>query len=325
MNFVITGCSGFIGFHVARRLLDENHNVYGIDSLNKYYDISLKKSRLRILKSYKKFRFYKFCLTDQKKIKNLVKNKKNYYFLHFAAQPGVRISSDKYNKYFSNNILAFFNILETIKLYKPKVFMFASSSSIYNMQAKIPYKEDNNISRPLSFYGATKSCNEIMSYTYATKFNIKTIALRLFTVFGPLGRPDMAYYKFANQMMDNKKIDVFNGGNSLRDFTYITDVEESILRLLMYKNKKSNIFEAYNIGRSSPVKLNYVINQISKNISNVKIKKKIYKKKIKEENKITYCDNRKLYRIIKYKPKVNIEQGIKKFVEWLIQFRKKSS
>ena len=213
MKYIITGCAGFIGFHISKKILDMGYKVYGVDNIDNYYDISLKKKRLKILKSYKNFFFSKFDLSNKKKLSLFFKNKKNFYVIHLAAQAGVRLAKKNSKKYFKSNVEGFFNILENLKNNKPKLFIFASSSSVYGNQKKYPVKEDADISKPLSFYGATKSCNEIMSYSYSLNHNIKTVGLRFFSVYGPYGRPDMAYFKFTKALLLNKKFEVYNNGN----------------------------------------------------------------------------------------------------------------
>lgn len=316
MKYIITGCAGFIGFHLAKKILEKGYTVYGLDNLNNYYDINLKIKRLNILKKFKKFNYYKINLENEVKLKKFIQNKKNFIFVHLAAQAGVRLSKINPKIYFKSNIKSFFNILECLKTNRPKMFIFASSSSVYGDQLKYPVAESANINKPLSFYGATKSCNEIMAYSYSMNYNIKTIGLRFFSVYGPYGRPDMAYFKFTHSLLNNKKFTVFNNGNFYRDFTYIDDVIKSILLLIKKSNTSKKQYDIFNIGRSRPIFINKFIETIIKNLKINNVKRFNLPGRNIEETFKTYSNSKKLHKYINFKPKVDLNKGINYFLNW---------
>ena len=310
---VITGCAGFIGFHLTKNLLEKNKKVIGIDIIDKYYDPKKKKDRLKILNKYKNFKFFKIDLNKYDLIYSKLKNYKIQLIIHLAAQPGVRISIKKPHNTLKQNLLPFINILEIARLKKVKKFLFASSSSIYGDTKIYPFVEKDNQNVPVSVYGATKLSNEIIASSYSKNFNMKTIALRFFTVYGPYGRPDMAYYSFLDDLKKNKKIRVFNKGHMMRDFTYVDDVIKGIISLINFKLKKNH--DVINIGKGKPDQLMELIKLIEVN----------YKKKFKIEYtknipngdiKKTFSNVNKAKKLIKWKPKVNLDEGIKRFVNW---------
>ena len=236
MNILITGCCGFIGYHLSQKM-GTNYKVLGIDNISTYYDTNYKYKRLKKLKSNKNFKFFKIDITDKKLEKFFAKFNFDL-IINLAAQPGVRLSISNPSIYFQNNINGFFNLIECVKKYRVKHFIFASSSSVYGNQKKYPVVEEADISKPLSFYGATKVCNEAMAYSYSNMYKIPTTCLRFFTVYGPENRPDMAMYKFTKNIISNKQIELFNKGNFLRDFTYISDIINSISKLITKPPKK---------------------------------------------------------------------------------------
>ena len=310
---VVTGCAGFIGFHLTKNLLEENKKVIGIDIIDKYYDPKKKKDRLKILNKYKNFKFFKIDLNRYDLIYSKLKNYKVELIIHLAAQPGVRISIKKPHNTLKQNLVPFINILEIARLKKVKKFLFASSSSIYGDTKIYPFVEKDNQNVPVSVYGATKLSNEIIASSYSKNFNMKTIALRFFTVYGPYGRPDMAYYSFLDDLKKNKKIRVFNKGHMMRDFTYVDDVIKGIISLINFKMKKNH--DVINIGKGKPDQLMELIKLIEVN----------YKKKFKIEYtknipngdiKKTFSNVNKAKKLIKWKPKVNLDEGIKRFVNW---------
>jgi len=310
---VVTGCAGFIGFHLTKNLLEKNKKVIGIDIIDKYYDPKKKKNSLKILKKYKNFKFFKIDLNKYDLIYSKLKNYKVELIIHLAAQPGVRISIKKPHNTLKQNLVPFINILEIARLKKVKKFLFASSSSIYGDTKIYPFVEKDNQNVPVSVYGATKLSNEIIASSYSKNFNMKTIALRFFTVYGPYGRPDMAYYSFLDDLKKNKKIRVFNKGHMMRDFTYIDDVIKGIISLINFKMKKNH--DVINIGKGKPDQLMELIKLIEVN----------YKKKFKIEYtknipngdiKKTFSNVNKAKKLIKWKPKVNLDEGIKRFVNW---------
>ena len=310
---VVTGCAGFIGFHLTKNLLEKNKKVIGIDIIDKYYDPKKKKDRLKILNKYKNFKFFKIDLNKYDLIYSKLKNYKVELIIHLAAQPGVRISIKKPHNTLKQNLVPFINILEIARLKRVKKFLFASSSSIYGDTKIYPFVEKDNQNVPVSVYGATKLSNEIIASSYSKNFNIKTIALRFFTVYGPYGRPDMAYYSFLDDLKKNKKIRVFNKGDMMRDFMYIDDVIKGIISLISFKMKKNH--DVINIGKGKPDQLMELIKLIEVN----------YKKKFKIEYtknipngdiKKTFSNVNKAKKLIKWKPKVNLDEGIKRFVNW---------
>jgi len=310
---VVTGCAGFIGFHLTKNLLEKNKKVIGIDIIDKYYDPKKKKDRLKILNKYKNFKFFKIDLNRYDLIYSKLKNYKIQLIIHIAAQPGVRISIKKPHNTLKQNLVPFINILEIARLKKVKKFLFASSSSIYGDTKIYPFVEKDNQNVPVSVYGATKLSNEIIASSYSKNFNMKTIALRFFTVYGPYGRPDMAYYSFLDDLKKNKKIRVFNKGHMMRDFTYVDDVIKGIISLINFKMKKNH--DVINIGKGKPDQLMELIKLIEVN----------YKKKFKIEYtknipngdiKKTFSNVNKAKKLIKWKPKVNLDEGIKRFVNW---------
>jgi UDP-glucuronate 4-epimerase len=321
MKILITGCAGFIGYHLSKRLLEKNIVVFGIDNMNNYYDINLKKRRLNILKKYKNFYFYKIDLSNKKKLLNIFKNNKFKTVVNLAAQAGVRFSLKNPEAYLHSNIVGFFNILESCKICKVKNLLFASSSSVYGNNIP-PFKETMKTDSPLQFYAATKKSNEVMAHAYSKLYKMNCIGLRFFTVYGPFGRPDMAIYNFVNQMYRNKTISIFNKGNHQRDFTYIDDVVTASLKLIDYTHKlKKPFYDIFNVGNGKTEELKKIIFLLEKEL-NLKAKKKYISLQtgdIKETN----ANISKLVKVIKFRPKTNIEKGIKVFVEWFKEYYKK--
>ena len=321
MKILITGAAGFIGFHLALLLTKSKKNkVYGIDNLNNYYDIKLKKDRLKILKCNKNFFFEKIDISYKKKLNELFKKNKFDYVVNLAAQAGVRYSINNPNTYFQSNVLGFFNILDCCKEYNIKHLLFASTSSVYGNSNKKSNKEFHNTSEPLSFYAATKKTNEVLAYSYSNIHNISITGMRFFTVYGPFGRPDMALYKFAHNINKNKTIKLFNNGNHNRDFTYIDDVVKAI-NLLIKKPLRGKIpFRILNIGNSKSISLKKFVNIIEKNIGK-KAKKKNVNMQLGDV-KSTKSNISLLSSIINYKPKTNIEKGIHIFLKWFDEYYK---
>lgn len=313
-KILITGSAGFIGFHLAIFLLKKKFQVYGIDNYSNYYDVSLKKKRTSILKKYKNFKFYKFDLTNRVKLKNFFKLNKFKKIIHLAAQPGVRLSLRNRYVYFKNNIEAFYNMMELCVIENIENFIYASSSSVYGDSTNFPIKENNNTDSPLSFYAATKKCNEIIASSYSKMCNTKFIGLRFFTVYGTLGRPDMALHKFTESIFSKKEIEIFNNGNHFRDFTYIDDVVNLIFKLIVNKKKLNNNHILFNVSCGKSIKLKEYINLIEKH-SNITAKKNYIKKQIGDVLK-TFGDNKKILKFLNYKIKFDVNLGIKKFISW---------
>ncbi len=310
---LVTGCAGFIGFHLSIKLLKKNIKVIGIDSLNDYYSKKLKLKRLSILKKNSNFYFSKIDLKNYYNLNSFLKKKKIDKIIHLAAQPGVRVSVKKPFNTLKQNINAFINILEIARSKKVKKFLYASSSSIYGETKIYPFNEDDKENEPISVYGSSKLTNEILSSSYARNFKIKCIGLRFFTVYGPLGRPDMAYYSFLDNLRKNKPITVFNKGLMKRDFTYIDDVVTGIINLMNLKLKENHL--VLNIGKGKSDNLMDLVNLLQNNYN--KKFKILYSKKIPiGDIKKTFSNTKKAKKFINWKPKVNLKEGIKKFVDW---------
>ena len=269
MSYLVTGAAGFIGFHLSKRLLEQGKNVVGLDNLNDYYDVNLKKSRLRELEGNPGFTFYKLDLIDREGIEKLFSKNKFDYVVNLAAQAGVRYSLENPHAYIDCNIVGFLNILEGCRHNSIKHLVFASSSSVYGANTKMPFSVHHNVDHPVSLYAATKKSNELMAHTYSSLYKLPCTGLRFFTVYGPLGRPDMALFLFTKAILENKPIDVFNHGKMKRDFTYIDDIVEGIVRLIdnvPEPNPSWNgdepdsatsyaPYKLYNIGNNNPVEL----------------------------------------------------------------------
>jgi UDP-glucuronate 4-epimerase len=319
MNFLITGSSGFIGFFLSQKILkNKKNNVYGLDNHNKYYDVNLKKNRLKILKKNSNFIFFKIDLVNYEKLNNIFKNNKIDYVINIAAQAGVRYSITNPDKYIKSNILGFHNIIDLSKKYKVKHFVYASSSSVYGSATNFPLSEKTNTDKPLSLYAATKKSNELIAYSYSNLFNLKTTGLRFFTVYGPYGRPDMFLFKLTKSIINSSKIDVYNNGNHYRDFTYIDDVVNSIVKVINKPSKKNIPHQIFNIGSSRPIHLLKFITIIEK-ILRKKAKINFVKIQSGDVPK-THADIKKLKELINFKPKYKIEIGIKKFIDWYINY-----
>ena len=310
---LITGCAGFIGFHLAKKLLESNKEVFGIDCIDNYYPQKQKYQRLEILKKFNNFKFFKIDLNDFSKTNTLLKKFKITVIIHLAAQPGVRVSIKNPHNTLRQNLIPFINIIEIARLKKIKKFIYASSSSVYGDSKIYPFNEKDFQNVPVSVYGASKLSNEILAESYARNFKLKCIGLRFFTVYGPYGRPDMAYYSFLNSLKNNKIIKVFNNGNMMRDFTYIDDVIDGITNVI--KDKFANIHEVLNIGKGNPDKLMDLINFLEKNYLK-KFKINFTKNIPMGDIKKTYSNVNKAKKIINWQPKTSLKVGIEKFVQW---------
>jgi len=323
MKILVTGCAGFIGYHLCNKLLDNKKNiVYGIDNLNNYYDIKLKKSRINLLKKKSKnFRFSKKDIKNLKILKNFFLGKRIKYIIHLAAQAGVRYSIYDPSSYLNNNIIGFFHILQISRIFKINHLLFASTSSVYGSNKKFPLTENHNTDKPLSFYAATKKTNEVMAHAFSNIYKIPCTALRFFTVYGPYGRPDMSLFKFTEAIFKSKKIELFNRGDHIRDFTYIDDVIISVEKLINKPPKNVIPYDVFNIGSARPKHLKFFLKTIEKTLgkkTNIKLmnlqKGDVYK---------THANVNKLSRFINYKPEISLNRGIKNFIEWYIKFYKK--
>jgi UDP-glucuronate 4-epimerase len=318
-RILITGGAGFIGFSLCKKLLEEKKfKVYTVDNLNNYYSVKIKKDRINFLKkNFKNFYFSKIDITNFKKLDNFVKKHKIEKIVHLAAQAGVRYSFTKPRVYFRSNLLGFFNILEVSRLNKISEILAASSSSVYGDQSKFPIKESYENSKPIQFYAATKKSNEIMAYSYYKMFKLNFVFMRFFTVYGPWGRPDMSLYKFTKNIINNKKIDVYNNGKHLRDFTYIDDIVSGIHKLVLKKNNGHKIF---NIGNNKKVNLMNMIHMLERHL-NKKAKINFLPMQPGDIYQ-TQSSTRKLENYVNYKSKTEINTGIKNFVDWFLNYYK---
>ena len=321
-KILITGAAGFIGFHASKKFLDKKFEILGLDNLNKYYDKKLKIDRLKILKKNQKFKFIKLDIANFNNLKRVFDKFKPKYVIHLAAQAGVRYSLKKPLVYTKSNLVGFSNVLECSRLSNIEHLIFSSSSSVYGDSKKFPLSENQNLCKPLSFYAATKLSNELMAYSYSNIYKLPATALRLFTVYGPWGRPDMSLFLFTSAIKRNKEIKLFNKGNMKRDFTYIDDIVSAVVKLIKkvpkLKNKSNKFnnapFRVLNIGNNNPVELKKYIKYIESSLG--KSAKKIQLPMQKGEVKKTHASLRNISKLIKYKPKTNIKTGIRKFVDW---------
>ena len=332
--YLVTGCWGFIGFYFSLLLLKKGKKVIGIDNINNYYDQKLKRDRLKILKKYKNFLFFKIDIKNNKKLANVFKKHKISYVINLAAQAGVRYSVTNPEKYIETNINGFFNIINLSQKKNIKHFLYASTSSVYGNNEKYPLKEDFSSSHPAQIYAATKKSNEMIAHSYSSIFNLPTTGLRFFTVYGPWGRPDMALFKITKNILKKKKIELYNRGHHVRDFTYIDDIVKSIylsLKKIPKKNKFYDLkkmnpknsycpFRILNIGGNQSVKLKKFVEIIEKNIG-IKSKKKYLTMQLGDIYK-TQASTEWVNTNIKFIPKIRIGEGIKKFLDWYFDYYK---
>tara|TARA_B100000787_G_C16162759_1_gene282281 strand:- start:252 stop:1253 length:1002 start_codon:yes stop_codon:yes gene_type:complete len=331
MKIFITGSSGFIGFHLCKKLLDKGHNVCGFDSMNTYYDIRLKKARYEILKKYKNFSFSKGKVENQKILSKLIVKFKPRVIIHLAAQAGVRYSIENPKVYLDSNIVGTFNVIEAAKKIKVKHLLIASSSSVYGANKNLPFKEIDKTETQLSIYAATKKSTESIAHSYSHIWKVPTTVLRFFTVYGPWGRPDMALFKFTKGILNKKKIDIYNQGKMYRDFTYIDDIVDGVCLLI---NKAPNLnrvkkftndslssvapFRILNIGNTQKIYLLDFINALEKEIGLKALRN--YKPMQKGDVLMTLSDTSLLKKLTGYKPKTNYKVGIKKFLDWYLKY-----
>lgn len=330
-KILVTGSAGFIGCFLAKRLLELDCVVLGIDNLNDYYDASLKHARLKLLESYKQFRFVKADISDKDRMMELFEEFKPDMVAHLAAQAGVRYSIENPDAYVKSNIVGFFNILEACRRFKPEHLVYASSSSVYGNNQKVPFAETDFVDKPISLYAATKKSNELMAHTYSYLYDIPATGLRFFTVYGPMGRPDMAYFSFTDSYFRGEPIKIYNNGdfdNDLyRDFTYIDDIVEGIIRLLAQPPALSGDGAAhrlYNIGNNQPVKLMQFIETLENSIGNA-LNRKVEFDKIFEPHKpgdvrATFASIDSLHEDTGFKPSTSLEEGLQKFAEWYVKY-----
>jgi UDP-glucuronate 4-epimerase len=347
-KILITGAAGFLGFYLSKVLLNEEYTVVGLDNLNNYYDVKLKYSRLNILginvssinygeqiknSTGKNFSFIKLNLEDKKSLIKLFENEKFDFVCNLAAQAGVRYSLVNPDQYINSNIVGFTNILEMCREFKIKHLLYASSSSVYGLNKKMPFSTSDNVDHPISLYAATKKSNELFAHTYSHLFEIPTTGMRFFTVYGPWGRPDMALFQFTDSILKGIPINVYNDGNMYRDFTYVDDIIESIKRLILIPpiiNSDNNSvlnpsmssapYKIYNIGNGNPIKLTEFINTIEKKLGINAIKNLM---PIQQGDvSSTYADITELKNKINFTPNTSIEDGVNKFIDWYLNFYK---
>ena len=316
-RYLITGGAGFIGFYLSKALLEKGAEVVGLDNLNDYYEISLKEDRLAILRELEGYRFVKADLSDEEAVFRLFAEYKPQIVVNLAAQAGVRYSIDNPDAYIQSNIVGFYNILEACRHYPVEHLVFASSSSVYGGNKKVPFSTQDQVDRPVSLYAATKKSNELMAYSYSKLYQIPLTGLRFFTVYGPMGRPDMAYFKFAKRIMADEPIQIYNNGDMLRDFTYIDDIITGVENILCNPpstDENGAAYKIYNIGNNKPEKLMDYIAVLEKCLG--KEAKKEFLPMQPGDVYETYADVTDLMRDYGFKPSTTIEEGLSKFAEW---------
>ena len=318
MKVLVTGAAGFIGYHLSKRLIDSGIEVSGIDNLNAYYDVDLKKARLGMLEDKSAFRFGLVDMTDKDGLAKFISELRPDAVVNLAAQPGVRYSITNPEVSLKNNVNAFFNLLEACREANVGSLVYASSSSVYGNSTKVPFSVTDNVDHPVSLYAATKKANELMAYTYHHLYGIPVTGLRFFTVYGPWGRPDMAYFKFAGNIFAGKPIEVYNNGDMMRDFTYIDDVVESMYRLIT--KVKPEGYRLLNIGGEHPVNLMEFVTTLEDKIG--RKAEIIFKEMQPGDVKITFADSSELEKLTGFKPQVRIGEGLGRFVDWYREYYK---
>ncbi|MDH0363109.1 NAD-dependent epimerase [Comamonas aquatica] len=313
-KYLITGAAGFIGMHTAKRLLEAGEQVVGIDNLNDYYDPALKHYRLSQLSSYRNFRFIKMDIADRAAMATLFAQEKFTHVIHLAAQAGVRYSIENPFAYIDSNLIGTMCVLEGCRHHPVEHLVYASSSSVYGMNAKVPFSETDQVDHPVSLYAATKKSNELMAYSYAKLYKIPATGLRFFTVYGPAGRPDMAPWLFTEAILKDQPIKVFNHGKMQRDFTYIDDIVEGVVGILQQPSKEEIPYNIFNIGNNQPIELERFIKAIESACG--KEARKIMLSMQAGDVERTFADTGRLEKIIGYKPRMEIEEGVKRFCDW---------
>ncbi|MEK4537559.1 GDP-mannose 4,6-dehydratase [Peribacillus sp. FSL K6-1552] len=329
-TYLITGVAGFIGFFLSRKLLEQGCRVIGVDNINDYYDVNLKYTRLGQLEPYDKFTFIKGDISDKTMITSIFEEHKPNIVINLAAQAGVRYSIENPDVYIQSNIIGFYNILEACRHNPVDHLVYASSSSVYGANKKVPFEETDFVDNPVSLYASTKKSNELMAHTYSHLYNIPATGLRFFTVYGPMGRPDMAYFGFTDKYFADEPIKIFNNGdfeNDLyRDFTYIDDIVEGIERLLSNPSVGDNTVphKVFNIGNNNPEKLMFFIETLEKCLSNA-IGREVVFEKVFEPIKpgdvpATYASTELLQKAVAFKPETSIEEGLQNFADWYVEY-----
>lgn len=335
MKYLVTGAAGFIGSRVSLELARQGYKVVGIDNINDYYDVDLKKARLELIKGFKNFSFYKADISDKGFIDSLFKNENFDRVIHLAAQAGVRYSIQNPESYAQSNLIGHLNILEACRFNNIEHLIYASSSSVYGLNSKVPFSTADSVDHPVSLYAATKKSNELMSHSYSHLYGIPTTGLRFFTVYGPWGRPDMAPFIFTKKILSGEVIDINNNGDMWRDFTHVDDIVEGVIRVsgvIPTKNSNWTVedgtpstssapYRIYNLGYGSPVNLMDFISAIEDELGMKSIRN--FREMQPGDVYQTYADTTQLFDDIGYKPKVGLKEGVKSFVDWYKLFYKK--
>lgn len=335
-TILVTGAAGFIGSFLSKRLLEQGHKVIGIDNINGYYDVRIKEARLDMFNEYDKFVFYKKNIADKTAVNEIFEKHKPEIVVNLAAQAGVRYSIENPDVYIESNIIGFFNILEACRHNPVEHLVYASSSSVYGANKKVPFSTDDKVDNPVSLYAATKKSNELMAHCYSKLYNIPSTGLRFFTVYGPMGRPDMAYFSFTNKFIEGNTIQIFNNGNCKRDFTYIDDIVEGVIRVMNHPPKKVNgedglplpPYAVYNIGNSNPENLLDFVDILQQELIRAGVLPADYKFDLYKELVpmqpgdviVTYADTSALERDMGYKPGTSLREGLHKFAQWYKDF-----
>jgi len=333
MTVLVTGVAGFIGFHIAEKLLKDGFNVVGIDNINDYYDVNLKYARLNELgierfgaeifnkpvssNKYEHLKFIRLNLEDRENLPEIFKEHNFEIVCNLAAQAGVRYSIENPEAYIDSNVVGYLNLLECCRHHKVKHLIYASSSSVYGLNTKVPFSTEDNVDHPISLYAATKKSNELMAHTYSHLYGFKTTGLRFFTVYGPWGRPDMAMFLFTDAIIKGNPIKVFNQGDLERDFTYIDDIIDGVVKVINKENEGEK-YSLYNIGNSKPVKLLDFIVEIEKKLG-IEAKKEMLPMQAGDVNR-TWADVDSLKKDFDYNPKTNVSEGVGKFIDWYKQY-----
>lgn len=326
--YLITGAAGFIGYYLSRKLLEQGCQVIGIDNVNDYYDVNLKYTRLGNLEPYEKFSFIKGDISDKDLVMKAFEEYKPNVVVNLAAQAGVRYSIENPDVYIQSNIIGFYNILEACRFNPVDHLVYASSSSVYGANKKVPFEETDFVDNPVSLYASTKKSNELMAHTYSHLYKIPATGLRFFTVYGPMGRPDMAYFGFANKYFAGEPIKIFNNGdfeNDLyRDFTYIDDIIEGVERLISNPPEDDVQHNVFNIGNNSPEKLMVFIETLEKALSKaigIEVQfEKVFEPIKRGDVPATYASTDRLQKAVGFKPETTIKEGLKKFADWYVDF-----
>ncbi|MBP3457798.1 MAG: NAD-dependent epimerase [Lachnospiraceae bacterium] len=322
-TYLITGGAGFIGFYLSKALLEKGAKVIGIDNLNDYYEVSLKEDRLAILREFPGYHFVKGDISDKEAVLRVFEEFAPQIVVNLAAQAGVRYSIDNPDAYIQSNIVGFFHILEACRHFPVEHLVFASSSSVYGGNKKVPFSTEDQVDWPVSLYAATKKSNELMAYSYSKLYGIPLTGLRFFTVYGPMGRPDMAYFKFAKKIMAGEPIQIYNNGDMLRDFTYIDDIVTGVENILCNPpetDENGAAYKIYNIGNNQPEKLMDYIAVLEKCLG--REAKKEYLPMQPGDVYETYADVSELMKDYRFKPSTTIEEGLSRFAEWFLEYYK---